>query len=224
MDTYQMTPTMIIHVTFGGVAILAGFIGLLSKKGFLVHRMAGRVFVVSMLAMAIAGSFIAFQKPEMITLLAGLFTIYLVISAIVTVRSTLLLHSWQGFVIAFCAFCIGLSGIYYGYQANISADNLYDGFPAAPYLFFGGLALLSAGLDLKIIVQKHISGAHKIARHAWRMCLALFIAAGSLFDGPGTTMFPDALQGSSLLLAPQGIVVLLLAYWLFRILYLRKFS
>lgn len=219
-----MTSTMIIHVTFGGVAILSGFVGLFSKKGFLAHRVAGRVFVISMVAMAIAGSQIAFQKPEMITLLAGLFTIYLVISAIVTVRNTLLLHSWQGFVMAFFALFIGLSGIYYGYQANLSADKLYDGFPAAPYLFFGGLALLSAGMDLKIIVQKHINGAFKIARHAWRMCLALFIAAGSLFDGPGTKMFPDALQGSSLLLVPQGIVILLLTYWLFRILYFKKFS
>lgn len=219
-----MTSTMIIHVTFGGVAILSGFVGLFSKKGHLAHRVAGRVFVISMVAMALAGSLIAFQKPEMITLIAGLFTIYLVISAIVTVRSTLLLHSWQGFVMGFCAFCIGLSGIYYGYQANLSADKLYDGFPAVPYLFFGGLALLSAGMDLKIIVQKHINGSYKIARHAWRMCLALFIAAGSLFDGPGTKMFPDALQGSSLLLVPQGIVVLLLTYWLFRILYVKKFS
>jgi len=214
---------MIIHVTFGGVAILSGFIGLLSKKGFLVHRVAGRVFMISMVVMAIAGSIIAFQKPEMITLLAGLYTIYLVISAMVTVRSTLLLHSWQGYVMALFACCIGLSGIYYGYQANLSADNLYDGFPAAPYLFFGGLALISAGMDLKVIVQKHITGAYKIARHAWRMCLALFIAAGSLFDGPGTSMFPDALQGSTLLLVPQGIVVLLLSYWLFRILYFKKY-
>jgi uncharacterized membrane protein len=79
---------MIIHVTFGGVAILSSFIGLFSRKGYSMHRVAGSVFVISMVTMAISGSGIAFHKPEMITLIAGLFTIYLLISAIVNVLRT----------------------------------------------------------------------------------------------------------------------------------------
>ena len=218
----DMSAIMLVHVTLGGVAILSGFLGLLSKKGKLVHRTAGKVFVFSMLFMAIAGSFIAYQKPEMITFLAGLFTSYLVLSALVTVSHTWLLISWQGILLAVLSFCIGVAGLYYGYQASQSPDNLYDRFPAAPYFFFGGLALLAAILDLKVFIQKEIIGMQKIARHAWRMSLALLMATSSLFDGPGAKSFPDMLQGSSLLLLPQVIVAVLLIYWLIRILYFKK--
>lgn len=220
----DMTPMMLVHIILGAVAILSGFLGLLSKKGQQIHRTAGKVFVFSMLIMAITGSIIAYQKPEMVTFLAGLFTSYLVLSALITVRNTSALYSWQGILLAVYALCIGVAGIYYGYQASQSADNLLDGFPATPYFFFGGLALLTAVLDLKILMQKSIVGVHKIARHSWRMSFALLMATSSLFDGPGAKTFPEALQGSSLLLLPQLVVAVLLFYWPVRILYFNKVS
>lgn len=218
----EMAPMMLIHVTLGGVAILSGFCGLLSKKGQPLHRLAGKIFVFSMITMAIFGSIIAYQKPEMITLLAGLFTCYLVLSAFLTVRCTRVLSSWQGLVLAVFALLIGVAGVYYGYQASQSVDKMYHGFSAAPYFFFGGLALLATVLDLKIYIQKGIGRISKITRHAWRMIFALLMATSSLFDGPGAKAFPDALVGSPLLLLPQIIVALLLVYWLVRILYFKQ--
>jgi len=220
----EFSPLMLFHVIFGCVALLSGFLALLSQKGKQVHRAAGKIFVVSMILMALAGSFIAYQKPEMITFLAGVFTSYLVISAFVTVRHETLLATWKSTLLTFPALCIGVAGIYYGNQAVQNADKLYDGFPAAPYFFFGALALLAAAMDFKIYVQKSISKVHKVARHAWRMSFALLMAAASFFDGPGANTFPAALHGSFLLLLPQCVVAVLLVWWLIRILYYKKVS
>jgi len=219
-----MSTVIILHVTFGGVALVSGFIALLSTKGKALHRHAGKVFVLSMLIMAFAGSIVAFKKPEMITLLAGLFTCYLVLSALLTVRSVQMLRSLAGMILALLALSIGIAGIYYGYQANQSLSKLYDGFSASPYLFFGALALVAGLSDLKIYFAKNIAGKNKIARHAWRMCFALLIAASSFFDGPGAAIFPDSMQGSFILLVPQLCVAILLVYWLVNVLYFKKFS
>ena len=54
-----------------------------------------------------------------------------------------------------------------------------EGFPAAAYFIFGSVALLSAVGDIRMLLRGGVFGAHRIPRHLWRMCFALFIAAVS---------------------------------------------
>jgi len=174
--------------------------------------------------MALVGTYIAFKKPEMITALAGLFTTYLVISSIVTVRYPWMLGSWQGIMLAVCSLCIGAAFIYFGVKALQSVDGSYHEFPAGPYLFFGIVAIVSTVFDLRIFRRKSIEGRRKIGRHAWRMSFALFIATSSFFDGPGAKIFPELLQGSVILLLPQLIVFALMIYWIVRIYKFKKLA
>jgi hypothetical protein len=44
--------------------------------------------------------------------------------------------------------------------------------------------LLAASGDVRMLVGGGVFGARRIARHLWRMCFGLFIAAGSFFLGP----------------------------------------
>jgi len=44
--------------------------------------------------------------------------------------------------------------------------------------------LLAAAGDVRMLVRGRVLGAKRIARHLWRMCFGLFIAAGSFFLGP----------------------------------------
>jgi len=219
-----MTAMMLVHILFGGISIVAGFLSLFSRKGRKIHRTAGIVFVVSMSIMALVGTYIAFKKPEMITALAGLFTTYLVISSVVTVRYTWMLGSWQGIILAGFSLCVGAAFVYFGIKALQSVDGSYHGFPAGPYLFFGVMAIMSAVFDLRAFRINSIDGWKKIGRHAWRMSFALLIATSSLFDGPGVKIFPELFQGSVILLVPQIIVFVLMIYWIVRIYKFKKLA
>ena len=57
----------------------------------------------------------------------------------------------------------------------------------------------------------------RIARHLWRMCLALFFATGSLFFGQQDVL-PQALRDSPILLLILGFAPLAaMLFWLVRI-------
>jgi uncharacterized membrane protein len=51
------------------------------RKGERLHRIFGTVFVLSMLTMAIAATYMAVKFPEPTNILAGTFAFYLVTSA-----------------------------------------------------------------------------------------------------------------------------------------------
>lgn len=55
----------------------------------------------------------------------------------------------------------------------------------------------------------------RLARHLWRMCLALFIAAGSFFVGQADEI-PQALRGPHLMVPPLAALALM-AFWLVRV-------
>src|SRR5512135_2584009 len=69
---------------------------------------------------------------------------------------------------------------------------------------------------LKVIVRGGISGRARIARHAWRMCVALFIATGSFFLGQQKVM-PAWIQGSTTLTLLGVAPLVLMFFWLIRI-------
>jgi hypothetical protein len=50
--------------------------------------------------------------------------------------------------------------------------------------FMGSVMLLAGAGDVRMLVRGGVFGAKRIARHLWRMCFGLFIAAGSFFLGP----------------------------------------
>jgi uncharacterized membrane protein len=214
-----MSPLMLIHVVTGTVSVLAGAIALFATKGSKIHRAAGNIFFAFMMVMATTGAIIALQKPSMITFLAGVFTLYLVATSWVTIRRTVPKIGIFDVVAPLVALGIGAGGIWFGLEALQSVLKLKDGFPAEPYFFFGGLALVAAALDINLLIHRGVQGRHRIARHVWRMCFALYIATGSLFTGPGARAFPESIRDSVLLSVPENVVALLIVFWLARVLF-----
>jgi len=220
----SFSPLMLIHIIAGAIGVASGAAALLAPKGKVLHRIAGNVFFGSMLIMAAAGAVIAYQLPSMITVIAGLFTFYLVATAWATIRRRPRSISSAEYCAGMAAMLLGAAGIYFGLEAMQNADGLKDGLPPAPYFFFGGLCFLGAIGDILMIFRRGISGAQRIARHVWRMCLALYIAAGSLFTGPGAQAFPETWQGSVWLTVPENLVILLMLFWLGRVLFTRHYG
>lgn len=73
---------IIIHATFGGIALVAGFIAMIAKKGLKTHKISGIVFYYTMLTSAITAMLISFlpnhHSPFLFAI--GIFSTYFIIT------------------------------------------------------------------------------------------------------------------------------------------------
>jgi len=204
------------HIGGGGVGLLSGAAALVFRKGSRLHRVAGIVFVASMAVMAGVAAPISVLMGDRVNVLAALFTLYLLATAWMAVRRRP--KSVGRFEIAgLCAAALLTAASWIlSYMAMAGPDGTLDGAPPQAFFIFGTMAPIAAAFDLKVIVQRGVSGAGRIARHLWRMCFALFIASGSLFLGQ-SQVFPEALREPWFLLPPALAPLAALAFWLVRV-------
>jgi uncharacterized membrane protein len=199
------------HVAGGAIAIVTGLVTLYAVKGSWLHRRSGIVFVCAMLVMSLSGAMIAIGREGWeINIPAGLVTAYLVTTALLTVRapSERSRQVERGAMVA--AFVLGVASLI---LAFVVAGQRQPGF-AVPLAMFG-LVALSAGIgDRRMLRAGGLQGSARLRRHLWRMCVALFIAAGSFFNGP-VRRVPEPLRALPFRLIPL-VVLLTMAYWLWR--------
>src|ERR1041384_8095765 len=76
---------IITHATAGMVGLVSGFLALAVRKGSRAHKVAGRTFVWAMVTMGVVATAIgAYEgRPDV---LGGVFTAYLVFTAMTAVR------------------------------------------------------------------------------------------------------------------------------------------
>jgi uncharacterized membrane protein len=206
-------PVLLGHMLAGLAAITAGFVALLARKGEAIHRKSGIVFVTAMVIMATAGAGMAAMKFHIhfqkLNTIAGLFTIYLVVTALLTVRRRPAPGPMDTAAMVF-ALLVGIFGFWVGLEALNRPKATW--FPAAPAMIFGTVALFSAFGDFRMIRAGGLKGARRIVRHLWRMCFALFIATGSFFLGQAK-IFPEEMRIFPVLAAPVLLVLLAMVYW-----------
>jgi peptidoglycan/LPS O-acetylase OafA/YrhL len=165
--------------------------------------------------MSLSGAVMAALMPERISVIAGLLTFYLVITTLLTVRHRSRGFVWISFAAMAFALMLGLYSLASGIQGTLQTSGNVTG--ASPMEFaFGAVALLAAFGDLHMLLRRSISWSRRIARHLWRMCFALWIAAASFFLGQADE-FPEALRIMPLLCTPVLLVLLLMFYWLGRV-------
>lgn len=222
------SPVLLIHICGGVIGILAGSTALAASKGSSLHRRSGVVFVVAMLSMAAAGSYVAFVKGQPTNVMAGIFTIYLVATAWLTMMRKEEETGRIEFGLLLLGLAAGTSSLILGWQATHRAEGIAAGESVVPYVIFGSAALLAVAGDVRMLVRGGVSGAQRLVRHFWRMCFALFIAAGSFFVGTASdpvlrksglraTLFTPAIRKTHLPEVPVLIIVVLTIFWLFRV-------
>ncbi len=178
------------------------------------------LFVYAMLTMsacaavlAVGGAWAAVNIP------AALLTAYLVITALTTVRPPSAGSRWLDAGLMLMALALGLTTLTFGFQALAAGGNR-NGIPAFPFLMFGAVGLLASAGDLRVIRSGALRGAPRLARHLWRMCWALWIAASSFFLGPRARVakiIPEPLLNPALLALPVLAVFVVMLYWLWRV-------
>jgi len=206
----------LFHVATGTIALLAGGAALSVRKGGALHARAGTIFFAAMLAMAGTGALIAASRPERGTAVIGIFTCYLVATAWLAARRR---DGRAGAAeragLAVAAACAGtMLGL--GLLASASPDGRFDSLPAAAHYPFALLAALAAGLDLNFLLRGRLERHQRIARHLWRMCAALAIAAFSFFLGQQDE-FPVAWRGLAIWFVPPFAVLGAMVFWIFRV-------
>jgi uncharacterized membrane protein len=213
-----------IHVAAGGLAIVLGAVALSVSKGGALHRRSGLLFVYAMVVMGATASMLGFRKsPTDPNVFTGFLTLYFVGTALTTVRPA---SPWTralnvaGLTVAVA---LALSTMVSGVEA-VNNPGLSPG--GVPFRTIGVMSLILATVltlaaigDLRIMRVGALRGRPRLARHLWRMCFALFIAAGSFFSirERVATILPEPFTSGPMRVRPIVLLFSAMFYWLWRL-------
>lgn len=204
---------LLLHIAAGLLALIAGAMALLAHKGGTWHRRSGTIFACAMLVMSSTGALMSALIGERISVIAGVLTFYLVSTGWLTLRRPL--AQSRGIVTAFMLVAVAVAAA--GFAIGIEMSGNAKTARWAPMFFvFGSVALIAAALDVRLLIAGAIQGAHRLARHLWRMGFALFIANASFFLGQAK-LLPPQWRYFGLLALPVITVLLVTLYWLVRV-------
>ena len=211
---------LVLHIGGASLGMASGAVALIAPKGERLHRAAGNLFFVSMLTMSGIAAITAPLFPDRISAVMGVFTFYLTATAWAAVKRP------AGQVGRFEAGAgLAVVGIAVAFLAlavigGRMPGGMLDDEPSQLGYVFAVVAAIAAASDFRMVRRGGLSGGPRIARHLWRMCLALFIAWGSFAGQPRAQ--PDALRGSPYLFLPALAVLALMVFWLVRTRFTRR--
>src|SRR6202050_4286977 len=223
------SPIRITHICAGSLGLLSGTAAMSFRKGSPRHALAGKIFVASMLTMAVVAVYLAIVRHEPNNIGGGILTFYLIATGWLTARRRDGETSRFDWVVLLIPLTLGILTWMNGLKVVHSGASSQDGVPVGMTFFMGSVMLLAGAGDVRMLVSGGVRGARRIARHLWRMCFGLFIAAGSFFMGPsnrplrllsavglGQHLSP-ALFGMTLYLILTVLPLVLLIFWLVRV-------
>jgi uncharacterized membrane protein len=197
-----------VHISCAVIALLAGLLAMMFRKGSGLHGAAGSSYFVSMIGMTTTAVYGAtFIKPNRINVIAALLTLYLVVTAWVAAKRRA--KTTNAFDVLACAFAFGVAfaGIAWGFQSRTAA---------APLTVFATIGLLFAVSDVRMLRRGGVGGAERIKRHVVRMCVSLLMTLLSFYPGQSRNL-PEAMRGSALGFIPHILIAASMVYWLIRL-------
>jgi hypothetical protein len=213
-----------IHIAAGGLAIVLGAVALLAKKGGTIHRRAGLLFVYAMLVMGISAAILGLRNgaPDG-NVMAGLIVAYFVGTALTTVRpvspGTRRINAAALALVAGLALAAIAGGVQQFNTPGLSPGGVpFRTIGVMSFVLAGAMVLAAIG-DLRIVRGDMPRGGQRLARHLWRMCFALFIAAGSFFSirERVATILPEPFTTGPMRALPILLLFGAMFYWLWRV-------
>jgi hypothetical protein len=213
-----------IHVAAGGLAIVLGAVALLVKKGGANHRRSGLLFVCAMLVMGTSASILGFRKsPTDGNVFGGVMAAYFVATALTTVRPA---SPWtRRLNVAALIVAVGLVlGAIVSGVTGVNSPGLSSG--GVPFRTIGVMSFVLAAFlmlaaigDLRIMRSGMPRGGPRLVRHLWRMCFALFIAAGSFFSirERVAAILPEPFTSAPMRRLPILLIFGVMFYWFWRL-------
>jgi hypothetical protein len=172
-----------------------------------------------MLVMGLTAAILGIRSGATGNVVGALGTTYFVVTALTTVRSA---SPWtRGINVAGLTVAIGLALLHVvaGVEAFNSPTGWRNGAPFQMLFFFATIMMLAAIGDVRILRFGMPRGRPRLARHLWRMCFALFIAAGSFFSirERVATVLPDPFTTGPMRALPIVVLFGAMFYWLWRV-------
>jgi hypothetical protein len=207
-----------IHIAAGGLALILGAVALSARKGGTVHRRSGLLFVYAMVVMGATAAMVGFRESPG-NVYAGLMTVYFVGTALLTVRPV---SAWTrsinvaALVVAVGLALVNLAG---GVEAWNSPGGRRNGVPFPMIFFLAAVMILAAVGDVRVMRFGMPRGRPRLARHLWRMCFALFIAAGTFFSirERVAAVLPEPFTTAPMRALPILLIFGAMLYWLWRV-------
>jgi uncharacterized membrane protein len=209
-----------VHFVAGGLAIVLGGVALVASKGATLHRRSGLLFVYAMLTMGISGSILALrQSLTNANVLGGFMSVYFVITALTTVRPVSAWTRRLNSAALLVAIALSLIEIGLGFKALASPGGTINGVPFFMLFFLATVTTLAAAGDIRMMRSGALRAGPRLARHLWRMCFALFIAAGSFFSirQRVAKILPEPFTTPAMRALPVVLVFVAMFYWLWRV-------
>jgi uncharacterized membrane protein len=213
-----------IHIAAGGLAIVLGFIALFVKKGGTIHRRSGMLFVYAMLVMGVTASILEFFRSAGVTnVVAAVLSLYFVGTALTTVRPP---SRWTrvinvtaltvALLLAFAAIVGGVNGVN---NPGLSPGGVPHRTIGVMSFVLAAVLLLASAGDVRIMRSGMPRGGKRLARHLWRMCFAMFIAAGSFFSirERVARILPEPFTTGWMRALPILVLFGAMFYWLWRV-------
>ena len=213
--------TLIVHFGAGLTALVAGTIALSVAKGGRLHKQSGMVFSYAMIAVGILASVLYTVEGKSVA--GGLFPVYLVFTAVTTVKPLPRARRETDIGLMLLAFTLAALTYINGVAAWKQPGHVLNGVPAGMAFFIATITLLAAIGDVRMIVEGGITGARRLARHLWRMCFGLFVATGSFFLGQ-MKFIPAPIRVVPVLFALAIAPLVILLYWMWRVRIRRRMS
>jgi uncharacterized membrane protein len=209
-----------VHIVAGGLAIILGGVALVASKGATLHRRSGLLFVYAMLTMGISGAILALrQSLTSPNVLGGVLSAYFVITALTTVRPVSAWTRRLNWAALLVVIALTLFEISLGFKALASPGGTLDGVPFFMPFFLATITTLAAAGDIRMMRSGMLRAAPRLSRHLWRMCFALFIAAGSFFSirERVAKVLPQPFTTPAMRALPVALVFVAMFYWLWRV-------
>lgn len=218
------TLAFVFHVGGGTIGLFSGTVAALARKGGHLHRIAGTIFFASMLVMASFAIILAIVLPgEIVNLVVGTFVIYLVTTSWLTARRKDGKIGYPERIALFVILCLCVPFGIMSFQVSMGLPLLFKSaipitgpIRIAVFTFTAIFAIASIA-DVKVVLAGRIVGAARIARHLWRMCVALTLATGSALTNGLPRLLPGPFHVPTAFLLPQFVWVALLIFWMIRV-------
>jgi SNF family Na+-dependent transporter len=151
---------------------------------------------------------------------------YFVVTALTAVRQP---SPWtRALNAAALLVAIGLAAveITLGVKALGTPRGTLNGVPFFMLFFLATITSLAALGDIRVMRSGPLRGAKRLSRHLWRMCFALFIAAGSFFSirARVARVLPEPFTTGPMRALPVVLVFVAMFYWLWRLRGRRPFA
>ena len=215
-----------LHIGGGAIGLASGSLAAFARKGGILHRRAGTIFVISMLVMSVLAIYLAVAEPDqLMNVFIGTFAIYLVSTGWMSVRRKVGTNGPFEKTALVIALCLCAPFVILSFQLATGLPPLFKS--AVPFrgpvlvaIYSFTLILVIAAIgDARVVLGGPLSGVPRISRHLWRMCLGLTLAAGSGFTNGFARLLPGPYHVPPVFFLPQFLPLGLLAFWMIRVRY-----